>query len=114
MRRGRTLIFVVLILAVLVLAAITLPSILSGLTATPTPVSVQVYYAAQTFRPGDPITEDKLATYSLAQDQVAGVMFTLDEKTQLIGQIAKVSIDQGTLITSGFIASSFMRSVPSC
>jgi len=104
MRRGRTLIFLVLILVLLGIAVVALPSMLRNLTATPTPVAVQVYYASQAFRPGDPITEDKLATYSLAQGQVAGVMFTVEEKGQLIGQIAKVSIDQGTLITSGLVA----------
>ncbi len=104
MRRGRTLIFLILIVVVLGVGALALPSLLGGLTATPTPVSVQVYYAVQAFLPGDPITEDKLSTYSLAQDQVAGVMFTAEEKDQLIGQIAKVAIDQGTLITSGLVA----------
>lgn len=107
MRRGRIFIFLAIILiVVIVLAAIALPRFLPFLKpATPTAMVYQVYYALQNISQGTIITEDLLGTYSLPETSFAQVMYTVDEKPSLVGQKAKISIDQGVPLTSGMIVS---------
>lgn len=107
MRRGRIFIFLAIILiVVIVLAAVALPRLSSLLRpATPTATVYQVYYALQNIAQGTIITEDLLGTYSLPETSFAQVMYTVDEKSSLIGQKAKIAIDQGVPITSGMVVS---------
>lgn len=105
MRRGRTFIVLgIILLVALLLAAVALPRILPLLRpATPTARVYQVYYASQNIGQGTLITEDLLGTYSLPETSFADVMFTVDEKASLVGQQAKINIDQGVPITTGMI-----------
>lgn len=103
MRRGRTLIFLALILLIgLIVAAVALPRVLPLLQpATPTVTVYQVYYALQNISQGTLVTEDLLDVYTLPETSVADVMFTEQEKSSLVGQKAKNNIDQGSIITTG-------------
>ncbi len=44
-----------------------------------------------------------LATFSLPPENVAEVMFEVGEEQNLVGQTAKFTLDQGTLITSAMV-----------
>lgn len=105
MRRGRTLIVLgVILLVALLLAAVALPRVMQIIKpATPAARVYQVYYALQNITQGALITEDLLGTYNLPETSFADVMFTVDEKGSLIGQQAKINIDQGVPITTGMI-----------
>jgi Flp pilus assembly protein CpaB len=107
MRRGRNLIILaVILIVVIVLAAVAVPRVLTMLRpATPTAIVYQVYYAEQNIAQGVMITEDLLGTYSLPEALFAQTMFTVDEKSSLVGQKAKMTIDQGVPITSGMVVS---------
>jgi Flp pilus assembly protein CpaB len=107
MRRGRTLIILaVILLIVLVVAGFALPRILTMLQpATPTVTVYQVYYALQNISQGTLITEELLGTYPLPETSVADVMFTVQEVSSLVGQKAKNTIDQGSIITTGDVVS---------
>jgi pilus assembly protein CpaB len=109
MRRGRILLLLVLIVFVglaLVYFAIG-PQILGGgggpsVIATET-VTRQVYYAAQNIPQGTEITREMLSTFSLPPENVAEVMFEVGEEQNLVGQTARFSLEQGTLITSSMV-----------
>lgn len=105
MRRGRILIFLAFILIVaLVLAVVVLPKVLPMLSpSTPTATVYQVYYALQNISQGTLVTEDLLGTYTLPETSFAEVMFTVQEKSSLVGQKAKIAIDQGVPITTGMV-----------
>jgi len=105
MRRGRILIFLVLIIIV----GIGVLAVGLGLfnpnpqaVATET-TSVQVYFASQNIPQGTKITKDMLGTFSLPLENVAEVMFTTGEEANLVDQIARFTLDQGTLITSSMV-----------
>lgn len=108
MRRGRILIFLVLIVIVgLVVLALALNQF-GGLVPNPVAPATQatfkqVYYAAQNIPQGTTITQDMLATFSLPPENVAEVMFEVGEEQNLVGQTAKFTLDQGTLITSAMV-----------
>lgn len=106
MRSGRILIFLALILIIgLIVAAVALPRVLPMLRpATPTVTVYQVYYALQNIAQGTIITEELLGTYTLPETSFADVMFTTAERSSLVGQKAKINIDQGVPITTGMIA----------
>ncbi len=103
MRRGRTFIFLALILLIgLIVAAVALPRVLPLLRpATPAVTVYRVYYALQNISQGTLVTEDLLDVYTLPETSVADVMFTEQEKSSLVGQKAKNNIDQGSIITTG-------------
>ncbi len=108
MRRGRTLIFLLLIViiglvVVFVAARSFLPRLIGGNNPTPPPSNVDVFVAGQNIPQGALITEDELATIALPQDKVSAVEFTTDEKNQLVGKVAKFPLDQGTVITSPMV-----------
>ncbi len=107
MRRGRILIFVLLIILIglVVVFFVVRGLITSGPTPPPT-TNVEVFVAGQNIPQGATITEDELATISLPQDKVSAVEFTADEKSQLVGKVAKFPLDQGVVITSSMIAES--------
>lgn len=105
MRSGRILIFLALILIIgLIVAAVALPRVLPMLRpATPTVTVYQVYYALQNIAQGTIITEELLGTYTLPETSFADVMFTTSERDRLVGQKAKINIDQGVPITTGMV-----------
>jgi pilus assembly protein CpaB len=57
----------------------------------------------QNISQGTLVTEDLLGTYTLPETSFAEVMFTVQEKSNLVGQKAKISIDQGVPITTGMV-----------
>jgi len=107
MRRGRLLIFVVLILVVglgVVFVALNLFAPPSQQQATQTAVT-EIYYAAQNIPQGAEITADLLGKFSIPSANVAEVMFTAGEEANLVGQTARFTLDQGVVITSSMVGS---------
>ncbi len=105
MRRGRILIFLLLILVVgLAVAYVAIRALLTSRPTTPVaPVTVQVFAAGQNIPQGATITEDALTTITIPGDKVSTVEFTVDEKPQLVGKIAKYPLEQGVVITSSMV-----------
>ena len=105
MRRGRIFIFLILIVVVgIAVLAVGLGFFNQNPQAVATEaVGVKVYYAAQNIPLGTTITESMLGTFTLPKENEAEVMFREDEKTNLIGQVARFTLDQGTLITTSMI-----------
>lgn len=105
MRRGRILIFLVLIVVVgLGLLALAWLQFGGNLTPQPTQaVLTEVFYAAQNIPQGTTITLEMLGKFSIPPENVAEVMFTADEESLLVGQTARFSLEQGTLITSSMV-----------
>jgi pilus assembly protein CpaB len=105
MRRGRILIFLVLIVLVgLVVLYLVYNQFSGGQSVVPTQaVFKQVYYASQNIPQGTTITQEMLSTFSLPPENVAEVMFEVGEEANLVGQIARFGLDQGTLITSSMV-----------
>jgi Flp pilus assembly protein CpaB len=108
MRRGRSLIFLLLILlVVLAMAYVGVRALLPLLAPRPqAPADVEIFIAGQALPQGGKITEDTLATITVPADKVSAVEFTLDEKPQLLDRVAKFPIDQGVVITSAMVAES--------
>jgi Flp pilus assembly protein CpaB len=105
MRRGRIFIFLILI----VIVGVGVVAVGFGLF-NPNPqavateaVGVKVYYASQNIPLGTTITEDMLSTFTLPKENEAEVMFREDEKANLVGQVARFTLEQGTLITTSMI-----------
>jgi pilus assembly protein CpaB len=106
MRRGRILIFLVLIVVIGLALLYFAFTQFGGLTAVvpPTPAALtQVYFAAQNIPQGTEITQEMLSTFSIPPENVAEVMFTVGEESALIGQTARFSLDQGVVITSSMV-----------
>jgi hypothetical protein len=106
MRRGRILIFLVLIVVV----GLGLLALAWTQFGTTTPVATQtalteVFYAAQNIPQGTTITAEMLGKFSIPPENVAEVMFTGGEQDALVGQTARLTLDQGTLITSPMVGS---------
>src|SRR5215217_7385331 len=108
MRRGRILIFLVLIVVV-ALGLLALLYFQFRRTSAPQPttqtVLTDVFYAAQNIPQGTKITREMLGTFSIPPENVAEVMFTASEENALVGQTARLTLDQGTLITSSMVGS---------
>src|SRR5215216_84015 len=106
MRRGRILIFLVLIVVVGLGLLALLYTQFNRVTPQPTQtVLTDVFYAAQNIPQGTPITREMLGTFSIPPENVAEVMFTASEENALVGQTARLTLDQGTLITSSMVGS---------
>jgi Flp pilus assembly protein CpaB len=105
MRRGRTLIFLLLILVVaLGVAYVGFRALQQALTPrVQAPTNVQVFAAGQPIAQGGKITEDALTTITVPQDQVSAAEFTVDQKAQLVNKIAKFPLDQGVVITKSMV-----------
>ncbi len=105
MRRGRIFIFLILIVVV----GVVVLAFSFGLFNPSTPTvatesaSSQVYFASQNIPQGTTITQEMLGTFSIPQGNVAEVMFTVGEEANLVGQTARFTLDQGTLITSSMV-----------
>ncbi len=111
MRRGRTLIFVFLIIIIVaVVAFVAYRQYTATQTAVVQPAFVEVYIAGQNIPQGGTITSDLLATIKIAPENVVEVMYTLDEQG-LVGRAAKFPLDQGVVITSSMVTDS-SSSVP--
>ncbi|MBL8061509.1 MAG: hypothetical protein JNK32_00700 [Anaerolineales bacterium] len=108
MRRGRTLILVLLIIVIGLAVGFYAFSqfVLAPQQAEVVPVFVEVFYAAQNIPQGNDITEDVLATMRIPQENVVTVMFTREELPLLVGKKAKFPLDQGVLITESMISDS--------
>jgi len=104
MRRGRILIFLVLIVVVgLALLAYALTQFRVP-TAQPTqPALTEIYYAAQNIPQGTTITQEMLDTLQIPPENVSEVYFTVGEESNLIGQSARFTLDQGVIITSSMV-----------
>ena len=106
MRRGRILIFLVLIVVVGLGLLALLYTQFRITPPTPTQAALtDVFYAAQNIPQGTTITREMLGTFSIPPENVAEVMFTASEESAIVGQIARLSLDQGTLITSSMVGS---------
>jgi pilus assembly protein CpaB len=105
MRRGRILIFIVLIIVIVVaLGLFGLQQFLKGPQQAQTPNYVDVYIAGQNIPQGGAITESVLTTMSIPQDKVVSVMYTRDELAQLTtNKIARFPLDQGVVITEAMV-----------
>ncbi|MFN8381584.1 MAG: hypothetical protein U0V02_06575 [Anaerolineales bacterium] len=106
MRRGRTLILVLLIVIIgLVVGFVAIRQFVLTPQTPEQPVYVDVYYAAQNIPQGGPITEDVLLTMSIPQANVVSVMYTRDELPLLTNnKVAKFPLDQGVVITESMVS----------
>ncbi len=106
MRRGRTLILVLLIIIIgLVVGFVALRQFVFTPQPEEQPAFVEVYYAAQNIPQGGPITEEVLLTMSIPQANVVEVMFTRDELSLLTNnKVAKFPLDQGVVITESMVS----------
>jgi len=103
MRRGRTLIFVFLII---IIAAVVLYVAYNQFVKPPevvVPPSVEVYIAGQNILQGGVISPELLATIKVAPGDVVEVMYTIDEVSSLVGRAAKFPLDQGVVITTSMV-----------
>ncbi|HEY6074453.1 MAG TPA: SAF domain-containing protein, partial [Anaerolineales bacterium] len=105
MRRGRILIFVILIIVIgLIVGVFALQQVLR-LRQPQAPANTEIYVAAQNIPQGGAITEAVITTIFVPQDKVVSVEFTRDELAQLTtNKIARLPLDQGTVITEAMIA----------
>jgi Flp pilus assembly protein CpaB len=105
MRRGRILIFLVLIVVIgLALLYFAYTQFGGGIAAQPTQTALtEVYFAAQNIPQGTTITQEMLGTFSIPPENVAEVMFTRGEEGALVGQSARFTLDQGVIITSSMV-----------
>jgi pilus assembly protein CpaB len=104
MRRGRLLIFLVLIVIVGLALLVLVLTQFSPQTAQPTPASLtDIYYAAQNIPQGTTITAEMLGKLSIPPEKVAEVEFTVGEENNLIGQTTRFTLEQGVIITSSMV-----------
>ena len=108
MRRGRLLIFVALILIIgLAVATFVFRQFLIPGVQTPAaqPVAtVKVFIAGQNIPQGEAITDDVLSTIDIPPGSVVSVMFTADQRADLVGKVARYPIDQGVVITRTMVS----------
>jgi len=105
MRRGRILIFLVLIVVVgLALLAYALTQFrVPNAQPTQAAALTEIYYAAQNIPQGTTITEEMLDTLQIPPENVSEVEFTVGEEANLVGQSARFTLEQGVVITSPMI-----------
>ena len=105
MRRGRILIFLVLIVVIGLALLYFAYTQLGGLAVVqPTPPTLtEVYFAAQNIPQGTVISQEMLGTFSIPPENVAEVMFTVGEEGSLVGQTARFNLEQGVVITASMI-----------
>lgn len=104
MRRGRVLIFVLLIVVVgVVVGVFALQQVMGPKTPTQSAL-VEVYVAGQNIPQGGEITEAVLSTISIPQDKVIAGEFTREELAQLTtNKIARYPLDQNVIITDSMV-----------
>ncbi len=108
MRRGRTLIMVLLIIIIGVIVAFFAFSqfLPGGNTADQVPTTVDIFYAGQNIPQGEEVTDAALLTLTIPRDKLVDVMYTVDERALLLGQVAKYPLDQGVVITQSMVGDS--------
>lgn len=108
MRRGRIFIFLALILIIglAVVALVFRQFLIPGAPTAPQQqaATVQVFIAGQNIPQGEQITDDVLSTISIPQESVVSVMFTADQRSELVGKVARYPIDQGVVITRSMVS----------
>jgi len=107
MRRGRIFIFLALILIIgLAVVALVFRQFLTpgSSAATPAPATVKIYIAGQNIPQGELIVEELLSTMDIPQDKVVSVMYTTDQKSELLNKTAKYPLDQGVVITRSMVS----------
>ncbi|HSL43930.1 MAG TPA: hypothetical protein VK897_10905 [Anaerolineales bacterium] len=105
MRRGRILIFLVLIV-IIGLALLYFAYTQFGRVAVGQPTEAamtEVYFAAQNIPQGTTITREMLGTFSIPPENVAEVMFTVGEEAALVDQTARFTLEQGVVITASMV-----------
>jgi pilus assembly protein CpaB len=106
MRRGRLLIFLVLIVVVglgVLFAVLTLLAPQTPQTVTQQTPLTEIYYAAQNIPQGAEITPELLGKFSIPSANVAEVMFTVGEESNLVGKFARLTLEPGVVITSSMV-----------
>ncbi len=106
MRRGRLLIFLVLIVVVGLAVLFAVMTLLNQQTPQSQPQQTsltEIYYAAQNIPQGAKITQELLGKFSIPSANVAEVMFTVGEEANLVGQNARVTLEPGVVITSSMV-----------
>jgi pilus assembly protein CpaB len=108
MRRGRIFIFLALILIIglAVVALVFRQFLVPGTPTVPAEqlATVQVFIAGQNIPQGEQITDDVLSTISIPQDSVVSVMFTADQRSEVVNKVARYPIDQGVVITRSMVS----------
>ena len=108
MRRGRIFIFLALILIIgLAVVAFVFRQFLLPGTQTAAPqqsATVKIYIAGQNIPQGEPITDEVLSTIDIPQGSVVSVMFTVDQREELVNKTARYPIDQGVVITRSMVS----------
>ena len=108
MRRGRIFIFLALILIIglAVVAFVFRQYLLPGSqpAAPQQAATVKVYIAGQNIPQGEPITDEVLSSIDIPQESVVSVMFTADQRDELVNKTARYPIDQGVVITRSMIS----------
>lgn len=105
MRRGRILLFVVLIVVIgLIVAFVAIRQLLLSAGSNQTPQFVQIYIAGQNIPQGTKISEEQLSTMQIPQADLVAVEFTTDELPNLLSKVAKYPIDQGVPITESTVS----------
>lgn len=108
MRRGRIFIFLALILIIgLAVVALVFRQFILPQTPSAAPqqsATVKVYIAGQNIPQGETITDEVLTTIDIPPESVVSVMFTTDQRADLVGKTAKYPIDQGVVITRSMIS----------
>ncbi len=109
MRRGRIFIMIAVVLVIiLVMVALLMQRFLnpprpSG-GETPPPNTVKIVIAGQSIPQGEKITAEALDFIEIPSNAVSAVMYTEDQKDQVIGKVAKYPLEQGVVITSSMIS----------
>lgn len=69
------------------------------------PDKVAVFTISENISPGDKITESILSTMIISRNHLVEVMFTLDEKQDLLNnRVAKIPLDKGVVITLSMVS----------
>jgi Flp pilus assembly protein CpaB len=105
MRRGRILIFLVLIVLIgLGVAVFAVQQFVLRSQETDQPVFVDIFVAGQNIPQGGAISEAVLSTITIPQEDVVSVMFTRDELAVLTtNKVARYPLDQGVVITESMV-----------
>ncbi len=109
MRRGRIFIIIAILLIIgLVMVALLAQRFLNPPRPTggepPPPTTVKILIAGQSIPQGEKITADALDYIEIPRNALSAVMFTEEQKDQVIGKVAKYPLEQGVVITSSMIS----------
>ena len=104
MRRGRIIIFVVLIIIIgLVVGVVALQAFLNSSTKPPEPQFVDVYIVMQKILQGGDITVEALGTMSIPADKLMNVMIPTTDSQFLQNKVALFDLEPGVPLTRSMI-----------